>query len=189
MMFRTGVAFVLALGWTCAVVAAPEFKLSEMAPHQIDATAIDIRIEDASPKEYPEVGHRAAVTYEQATRQWAEQRFRLTGNSVNTLRVSLIEGRIVERILPIQKGVKGWFKKEQATEYRAALAITVALVDVGGKVIASADGKSWHTLTLVEGTTPPEKEAAWVEMISMTFENLDREFGAQLRRHFGEFVH
>ena len=180
---------VLMLCGAVPTAAPAVFRLADTPTYQVDATTLDLRVDDPRPKEYPEVGHRAAVTYEDATRAWASRRFQLNGNSVNTLRISLNEGRVTEKILPIQKGLKGWFKKEQSTAYDAALGLTVAIVDPNGKVLASADGKAWHTLTMVEGTTPEQKQEAWVDMIATTFDNLDREMGAQLTRNLGSYIH
>lgn len=174
----------------CAIIPAPanaQFRLADDPVYKVDVSNIELVL-TIPPKEYPEVSHRAAVTYEDAARAWMSRRFVSSGESVNKLRVTVTEGRIVEKILPIKKGIAGWFKKEQSTEYEARLAVNVAIVDPMGKVVASADGKAWHTLTTVEGTPPREREAAWVDMISTTFNNLDKEIGGQLVSNLSNYV-
>lgn len=168
--------------------AAAEFKVQDAPVYAADVTALDVRIDDRPPTEYPAVGHLAATPYDQAIKLWAEKRFRLTGNSINTLRVSITEGRITEKVLPVKKGIKGWFKKEPSTEYHAALSITVAIVDPNGNVIASADAKSWQTTALVEGTTGAEKSDALTNLVTDTFAALDREIAPQFVRHLAKFV-
>jgi hypothetical protein len=168
--------------------SASEFVLTDAAPYQIDASALDIRIESRPGTDYPNVGHRAATPYDQAIKLWAEKRFVLTGNSVNGLRVSLIDGQITEAVLPITKGIKGWFKKEPATEFRAALAVSVAIVSPDGRVLATTDGKAWQTTSFVEGTVPREKDDALVKMVSETFAMLDRELGPRFLQHLGPYL-
>ncbi|MBM3513096.1 MAG: hypothetical protein FJX59_05205 [Alphaproteobacteria bacterium] len=168
--------------------AAAEFSVGATPTFSADASALDVRIEDRPPTEYPAVGHLAATPYDQAVKIWSEKRFRLTGNSVNSLRVSLVEGRITEKVLPVKKGIKGWFKKEPATEFHAALVISIAVIDPEGRTLASAEAKSWHTTALVEGTTSAEKDAALTNLVSETFAALDREIAPQFERHLAKFV-
>jgi len=181
---------LFAIAMMSIAVSAPasaQFRLADDPVYKVAVSNIEL-VFNIPPKEYPEVGHRAALTYEDATRAWMSRRFVSTGDSVNKLRVTVSEGRVMEKVLPITKGVKGWFKKEQSTEYEARLAVNIAVVDPMGKVLASADGKAWHTLTTVEGTPPAEREAAWTDMIATTFNNLDQELGNQLVNNLSNYV-
>ena len=188
-MLRTVVSsFCLVLLLSFPGHAQSEFVPANNPRYDVDATALDIRIDDNPPQTYPSVGHLAAVPYDQAFKIWAERRFKLTGNSVNSLRVTLTEGRITEQVLSIKKGIKGWFKKEPATEYSASLVIGVAIIGPEGTVIASTDAKSWHTTSLVEGATPVEKDAALNNLVSETFAALDREIAPQFERHLGKYA-
>ncbi|MDX2143170.1 MAG: hypothetical protein SFV19_07435 [Rhodospirillaceae bacterium] len=184
-------AVILAVG-ACAApeqrIVAPPVRFADLTAYKTDATSIAIDIEDRTSREYPQVGHLAPTTFEQAVRTWADRRFQLTGNSVNTLRITLREGRVTEKLLPIEKGVRGMVKKEAATEYEAALSLEVAIVDANGNAIARADSATWVSRTLLEGTTTPQKEAAWVEMISTCFDNVDRELKGRYREYMSRYI-
>src|SRR5690606_12018358 len=89
----------------------PELRLTDATVLGVDATALDVRIENRPAEEYPQVGHLSPLTFERALHAWAGKRFNLTGASVNTLRVTMRQGGIVEKLLPVKRGIIGWFKK------------------------------------------------------------------------------
>ena len=169
-------------------IVPPPVLFAETTVYKTDATSLDIDIQDRTRHEYPQVGHLAPTTFEQAIRSWAEQRFQLTGNSVNKLRITMHEARVTEKILPVEKGVQGWLKKEEATEYEAVLHLELAIIDPNGEVLSHADGSTWVSRTLLEGTTRPQKEAAWVEMINTAFDNVDRELKGRLREYMSRYI-
>lgn len=172
-----------------ALAADAALRFADATTFATDATALSIQIDARPPKEYPHVMYRAPVTFEQAAKAWADARFSLSGNSVNTLRVTLKEGDITEKLLPKTGGIKGWFTKDQAAEYEARLAVEVAVIDPNGKVVASADGKSWQTRTVAEGATEDDKRKVWGEMVKTTFDNMDAELQPRIRSVMSSYVH
>lgn len=174
---------------SAAADAASVIRFSDATMLSTDATSLSITVEARPPKEYPHVMYRAPFTVEQATKAWVDSHFSLSGNSVNTLRVTVKEGDIIEKLLPKTGGIKGWFTKDQAAEYEARIAVEVAVVDPSGKVVASADGKAWHTRTVPEGATEEDKRRAWADMIKVTFDNLDAELQPRIRAGMAAFVH
>lgn len=177
-----------ALIFQVAAAEAP-LRFADATTFATDATSLSININARPPKEYPHVMYRAPFTYEQAAKAWAESHFSLSGNSVNTLRVTVTEGDITEKLLPKTGGIKGWFTKDQAAEYEARLAVEVAVIDPNGKVIASADGKAWQTRTVTEGATEEDKRKVWAEMIKTTFDNMDAELQPRIRSTMSSYVH
>ena len=103
---------------------------------------------DTSPTSYPYVTNRAPVTYEQAVKAWAAQRFNLTGGTPDVVRVTLRTGSIVEKLLPVHTGISGWFHKDQSAEYTGTLDILIEIVDANGQggrhcrrqVVGKSDG-------------------------------------------------
>ncbi|MDX2223115.1 MAG: hypothetical protein SFV21_10220 [Rhodospirillaceae bacterium] len=166
--------------------AAPDFTTGPS--YQADVSALDVRVENAPPTEYPSVGHLAPMPYGQAIQAWATARFRPTGASVNTLRVTLREGAIVEQVLPIKRGIGGWFKKEQSVQYDATLTIEVALIDANGTTLAAAQGTSKQSQTLLEGATTADKRAAWAAMVNGTFAALDDGLAGPIRQNLGQYL-
>jgi hypothetical protein len=186
---------MLALAAGLAACAAPEqrfvappVRFADLTVYKVDATSLTVDIQDRTAREYPQVGHLSPTSFEQALRSWADQRFQLTGNSVNTLRITLREGRITEKLLPVEKGVRGMVTKDAATEYEAALNLEVAIIDPNGNVISRADGSTWVSRTLLEGTTTPQKQATWVEMINACFDNVDRELKGRYRDYMSRYI-
>jgi len=182
-------AVVLALGVPAHADDPPAtLELADKTVIAVDAASLDLAVTDSSPREYPFIGWRVPVPYEQAARTWAAQRFMLTGQSVNTLRVTMRQGNMTEKLLPITKGISGWFKKEQGAEYQGTLDIEVAIIDPNGKVLASADGKSWATETVAENASRADKEKAWMSVTKKTFDNLDREIVPRVRSTMAAYV-
>ena len=189
--FVAPMVMVLAIGAGAAVAAdaVSTIRFSDASTLSTDATSLSVVVDARPPKEYPHVMSRAPFTYEQAAKAWAESHFSLSGNSVNTLRVTLREGDITEKLLPKTGGIKGWFVKDQAAEYEAHLSVEVAVIDPTGKVVASADGKAWHTRTVTEGATEDDKRQVWADMIKTTFDNMDAELQPRIRSTMASYVH
>lgn len=156
-----------------------------VTPIVIDANSMVVEVQKRAPTDYPHVGHRVPITFEQAVNLWAKSHFELTGAGENTLRVTVREADIVEKLLPVKKGIAGWFRKDQSAEYTATLDIAVALIDVNGQQQGSAEAKGLNSSTVPEGTTDAEKQALWTEMMKKIFENIDRELQPRIRQTIG----
>ena len=157
----------------------------DVTPIAIDANSMTVEIQNRAPAEYPHMAHRALMTLEQAVNLWAKSHFELTGAGENTLRITVREADIVEKLLPVKKGIAGWFRKDQSAEYTATLDLSVALIDANGQQQGSAEAKSLHSSTVSEGTTDAEKQALWMEMMKKMFENIDRELQPRIRQVMG----
>ena len=105
------------------------------------------------------------------------------------MRITLKRGTITEKLLPISKGISGWFKKEQNAEYTGALEVGVEIVGPDGKTLAVADAKSWASETVREDATSTDREAAWMSVIKKTFDNMDQELIPRLRQTMVTYVH
>jgi hypothetical protein len=154
----------------------------DVAPTTIDANNMVVEMLKQPPNEYPHMAHRSPVSFEQAVNLWARSHFLLTGAGENTLRVTVREADIVEKLLPVKKGIAGWFRKDQSAEYTANLEISVALIDANGQQQGSAEAKTMHATTMPEGTTDTEKQALFLEMIKKAFANLDRELQPRIQQ-------
>jgi len=152
------------------------------APLKVDANTLVIEMQNPPPHEYPHVGHRSPITFEQAVNIWANSHFHLTGAGENTLRVTVRQAEIVEKVLPVKKGIAGWFRKDQSAEFTANLDLAVTVIDANGQPQGVAEAKSMYSTTVVEGTTDAEKQAVWLDMIKRTFGNLDRELQPKIRQ-------
>jgi hypothetical protein len=183
--------FLSAFVFLAALVFSPMVSFAQtgspalfqnVTPIRIDANSLVVEIQKQPPKEYPHVGYRAPVSFEQAVNMWASSHFELTGAGENTLRIVVREADIVEKLLPVKKGIAGWFRKDQSAEYTANLDISVALVDANGRQQGSAEARTFQSTTVPEGTTDAEKQAVWMEMMKKIFDNLDRELQPRIRQ-------
>lgn len=183
--------FLSILAFAAALIAAPALVSAQsespalfqnISPIAIDANAMVVEMQKQPPREYPHVGHRAPVTFEQAVNMWAKSHFELTGAGENTLRIIVREADIVEKLLPVKKGIAGWFRKDQSAEYTANLDILVTLIDANGQPQGSAEAKTLQSTTVAEGTTDAEKQVVWMDMMRKMFDNLDRELQPRIRQ-------
>ncbi len=181
--------FVLAGALPARAQDAPTLQFANKTVLNVDATALDLKIEDTPPREYPHVNYRSQVRFEDGARAWAAARFALTGNSVNTLRITIRKGDIIEKLLPVKKGIAGWFTKDQSAEYDATLDLEVAIVDPSGKVLSSANGNARGTQTVIEGATEADKQQVWARLVISSFDSLDAELQAQIRQVMSQYVH
>jgi hypothetical protein len=181
--FLSAIAVAISLMAVPAVLFAQGTNLfQDSTPVRIDANSMVVEIQKQPPKEYPHVGYRAPIPFEEAVNLWAKSHFELTGAGENTLRITVREADIVEKLLPVKKGIAGWFRKDQSAEYLATLDISVMLVDANGQQQGSAETNARHSTTVPEGTTEAEKQALWMEMMKRVFANLDRELQPRIRQ-------
>ena len=195
MMARRAAATVLAVGMFLSACGS---SLEPAAPTHItfaadmvlnvDATSVYVEFASASPREYPHVGYRSPVTFEDAVKNWVDSRFELTGKTVNALRVTVKEADITEELLPVKTGFTGAFKKEQAAKYEAKLEVRLQIVDPIGKVVASASSEAWNTHTVPEDATETDKQIVWVEMVKKAFDSLDQGLIPQVRQSMRAYV-
>jgi hypothetical protein len=171
------------------IVVTRTVRFADASSLSTDASGMTFEVRNRPPREYPHVGHRAPFTFEQAARDWAAVHFSLNGSSVNTLRITMREGDVTEKLLPVKKGLQGLFTKDQAAEYEGRLDLEIAVVDPNGRVLAQAEGKAWHTRTVAEGATEADKQAIWAEMIKKTFDDLDLELQPKIRTAMAQYVH
>ncbi len=187
-VLSASVAFGTTASAADSKVNPPELRFAETTLYRVDATTLAIENRDATPKVYPQVGHLSLFGFDTALKTWANQRFQINGNSVNTLRVTMREGRITETILPITKGIGGWFKKEESLKYEAALSLEIAIVDPAGNIITKAESSATASQTLIEGTKQSEKEATWVELVNRCFDAVDRELKSQFPQSMAQYI-
>lgn len=181
-LFWSLIALITVITAAPATLFAQIALFQDVTPIAIPANAMVVEMQKQPPKEYPHVGHRTPITMEQAVNMWASSHFQMTGAGENTLRVTVREADIIEKLLPVKKGIAGWFRKDQSAEYVATLEIVVALVDANGRQQGSAEAKTMQSTTVPEGTTEAEKQALWTEMMKKAFGNLDRELLPRARQ-------
>lgn len=189
LFFLASGAFGIALPATAQEAPAPmKLDFANKSVLNVDATSLDLKIGEAPPREYPHMNYRSQVRFEDGAREWAAAHFKLTGNSVNTLRITVRTGDIVEKLLPVKKGIKGWFTKDQSAEYLATLELEIAIIDPNGRVLTTASGKASTSRTVPEGTTEADKQQVWTGLIIATFDNLDTELQPQVRNVMAQFI-
>lgn len=171
-----------------AGIASGKLQFANTTVLNVDATALELKLGEPAPREYPHMNYRSHVRFEDAAREWAGQHFKLTGNSVNTLRITINKGDIVEKLLPVKKGIKGWFTKDQSAEYIATLELEVAIVDPNGRVLTTASGKATVGRTVPEGTTEADKQQVWTGLIITSFDNLDNELQPQVKTVMAQYI-
>ena len=189
MKLRTAAAAML-LGALCWVESAQAVTLlfADKNSLNVDATSLELKILDTPPSEYPHVNYRSHLRFEDAARDWAGNHFNLTGGSANQLRIAIRKGDIVEKLLPVKKGIKGFFTKDQAFQYYATLDLELAIVDPNGRVLASATGKASSSKTAGENATEEDKQQIWQGLIIGVFDALDVELQPQLRQVMAQYV-
>lgn len=172
--------FVSVLAVLSVLVASPlsasaQGLFQNVSPIAIDGNNMSIEVQNRPPAQYPHVGHRAIVPLDQAINMWAKSRFEMNGAGENTFRVTVRNADITEELLPVKKGIAGWFRKDQSAQYAINIDISVVLVDANGRPQGSAETTTSNSTTVPEGTTDAEKQAVWAEMMKKAFDALDRE--------------
>ena len=181
-------AALTACSSTPELVPPQDVDFADTTVLNVDATSVDVRFVNRPPSEYPHVGHRSPVTFERAIEDWTDKRFELTGNTASAFRITIKKNDITEELLPVETGLSGAFKKEQAAKYEARLEVAIELVDPNGEVLGSATGESWNTYTVAEDATENDKRIVWVDMITKALDGLDQELIPRIREGLTGYV-
>lgn len=166
--------------------APPPFTISfaDKPAYTLAVGKIDIVEEYKSSFKYPNVEHLFTVNPAESVRIWARDRLR-EGGGENFAEIVILDASVIEKPLPLNKGIKGAFTNEQAESYDANLAVEVKIFKPG-KAIPSAkiSVNVSKSTTVAENATVADREKLFNDIITDMAKSLD----AQLEQNIGSYL-
>ncbi|NQV57236.1 MAG: hypothetical protein HQ503_15360 [Rhodospirillales bacterium] len=156
---------------------------------KINLRIVDIQIDDKSKQttEAPHVGHQFPVPPVRALKRWAEDRLQAQG-SKGTARFTLLEAQAIESKLEIDKGIKGFFTKEQSERYTVTVSASLEIFDDKGIRRAIVRSKAMREKTVLEDVSLTDRRKAWFEMTEALMAEFNTEMQRNIQRYMTEFV-
>ncbi|MEM8785341.1 MAG: hypothetical protein AAGF19_05770, partial [Pseudomonadota bacterium] len=110
----------------------------------------------------PHIEHEFGIFPAQIVRNWASDRLKLVGGQ-GELTITILDGRVVETVLPVNQSVGDFVRVEPANEWQSVLDVEVTyrgpLGTSSGRVTANA------LRTLNEGTTLNQRTDAYYSLL------------------------
>ena len=172
----------------CAETLPPPTPVAQTLPPKIGFTVQSINLTDRSglqPSASPYNGNHFSPTIADAIKQWASDRLQATGGSGQAI-VVIKDATLMSQPLPMEKGISGWFTRQQAEKYTGRADVTIEAN--GPQGFASTDATAVRSVSLPENATPLERQDAYYTLLNGLMKDLGQNLDAGIQTHMGSFL-
>jgi hypothetical protein len=167
------------------VPSYPAIKFNHLETFNLNVASIDVVDRYEPPMGSPNVDHLFPLSLSSAVETWAKDRLNATGSAYK-LKVVIHDASVTSKTLPkSEKGIKGFFTKEQGELFNARLEVTFEvfeddpLIPKNEMRIEISKSKS-----IEEGATLNEKEALFYQITK----EIINDFNAQFEKNFDTYL-
>lgn len=186
--FKTCIA-AMCLALTACVTTPMPIHHQPLDYTALPITPLDIAeimvINDASPTPLTsELGQQFGRTPEDAIREWVGRRIQAAGTQ-GSYTVVLKDANIVSTPLPTSKGVKGYFKREQAERWDAYLNVMIA-IEGSSQMLPPAEItiNARASQTLPQDASAEERHQTYESILNNLIRSFDGEAKKQMDTYF-----
>lgn len=187
------VAATLALG-ACQTAAPeiqklPEISFAHKQPINLNIAELRIDPQYQPPGRKPNVEHLMPVSPEGAAVRWAQDRLRPMGAAGSgAARMIISDARVVEVPLPVEKGLTGLFKEEQAERYEGFLDISIQILDERSLPIADVVARASRTRSVPQGISLNERDRVLHQLVEDMITDIDNQMDGLIRTYMARWV-
>lgn len=187
------VAATFALG-ACESVAPqmqrlPEISFAHKQPIQLNIAELRIDPQYQPPGRKPNIEHLMPVSPESAAVRWAQDRLRPMGAAGSgAARMIIADARVVEVPLPVEKGLTGLFKEQQAERYEGFLDISIQILDQRNLPIADVVARATRTRSVPQGISLNERDRVLHELTEDMITDIDNQMDGLIRTYMARWV-
>jgi hypothetical protein len=167
--------------------AFPDLRYNHLSPIRLDAVRVDVIQLYKSTGAKPYVEHEFPARPALVAARWATDRLRAAGAN-NTVRVSIVNGAVVEVPLKRTDGVRGVFTTDQSERYDGTLEIKIEIIGPLGRQLASVSTRTQRSKTVPENITLADREKAWFRMTEAMMNDLNISLERQIQKHFSQWL-
>lgn len=165
----------------------PYISFSDKRPIQLDVGQLEITPEYQSPGRLPNIEHLIPISPEAGTVRWAQDRLRPMGRS-GYARVLIKDAHVVESQLPVDKGVSGLFKEQQAQRYEANLEVAVQILDERHMPVADVVARASRVKSVPEGLSLNERDRILTELTESLVRDIDSQMDGLIHSYMGRWI-
>ncbi len=155
---------------------------------QISMNVARIEIVDGyqPPMKAPNVDHLFKQPPREVARRVIEKQLVANGSN-HTLRVIIEDASVIKKDLPVSEGFTGFFANEESEEYISRVSLKFQLVadDTAERVVADAFVLSERTQTLLEDSSPAERDMAFFTLDENIMQDIRKGIEGSVKRTFG----
>ncbi|MDF3025522.1 MAG: Acyl-CoA synthetase (AMP-forming)/AMP-acid ligase, partial [Alphaproteobacteria bacterium] len=155
---------------------------------QISMNVARIEIVDGyqPPMKAPNVDHLFKQPPREVARRVLEKQLVANGSN-HTLRVIIEDASVIKKDLPVSQGFTGFFSNEESEEYISRVSLKFQLIadDTADRVVADAFVLSERTQTLLEDSSPAERDMAFFTLDENIMQDLRKGIEGSVKRTFG----
>ena len=119
----------------------PELTWGHLAPITFKAGSVEFVDNYVAPLKSPNLDHEFPTTPQAALQRWTIDRIHAGDDTLNGVRVTILDASAVGVPLKTKDGIKGLFYKEQAFRINAALEALIEVRDSTGRVKSRAQAR------------------------------------------------
>lgn len=148
-----------------ATNALPELTFEQMAPISLHVAKIEVHDEFRTPVTQDHVEHLFPKTPAAAARELVEKKLTADGFD-NILRVIIEDASVIEQKLPVSNDFWSNFTREPSERYNARVSLRFELVNEQAPdiIIGHASVIGERTKTVIEGTSPADRDRAYIAL-------------------------
>lgn len=163
-------------------------SFASQPPYTLDVSALEFAQTYQSPMQKPNVEHTFTVKLPDMVKSWANERFKPKG-ATKSMRVDLVNASVTETELPVEKGVKGFFTKQQSAKYDAKLEVSLKIYD-GTTLLPDTELNVVVTRSrsVPEDFSVAEKQKFFQELENSLLTDLNAEVDKQIKSYFGKYL-
>jgi len=179
---------VLALSACADDPLPPLASAPREVPQKIGMNVRVITLTDRSKAQQPDASNIASTfkpTISDAIKRWASGRLQATGAAGQAV-ITIKEASLVEKPLPIEDGMSGWFTRQQASEYIGRATVSIEASNQNG--FANTDASASRKLTLPEDPSDIEEQDAYMSLLDGLMEDLSQNLDKGIYSHMSAFV-
>ena len=118
--------------------------------------------------------------------RWVSDRLRHSAGDAK-LRVTLIDGAVVETVVKKSTGLAGVVKDQHSRRYDATLTVRLEMIDQGS-VRVWTEGTARRSRTVSDRLTLVQRDQVFDQLAWSLGRDLDRVLESQIRAHFGAYL-
>ena len=194
-MKNTICVFICALALSACTTTAqapapqslPALTFEQMQPVALNVAKIEVSDEFNTPVTEGHVEQLFPLSPASAAKNLAEKKLTAEGSG-NILRVIIEDGSVKETKLPVGQDFWSNFSREPSERYDARVSLRFELVNEQAPdvVIGHASVVAERAKTVLEGTSPADRDRAWTEMTNEMMSDLYNGFDGVVRNTFAK---
>jgi hypothetical protein len=166
----------------------PNITFAHFPALGLNASRLDIVSNVQPTLQAVQVGSQFPVPPEKAMHRWAQDRLVAKGVTSNVARFTIVDAMVTETPLPVEGGLAGAFKKQQAVRYQATVAAMIEIVDAQGFRQAFASSRVGRSQTLREDASLNERDRLRFDLIDALMKDFNNEMEQDIRSHISDFL-